>query len=440
MRKSWPRVARALRAPGQRSQHARCRSPLTYQPSLPLASAHVSLQLTGFAPGPSHAPGPRAFRQGLVPRRGPSPQPCLCPGSRLWTPLPPTDSRRAGARAGQLSLATVLFQIFSNPPRVCCPFLLPVPPEGLTCFLRPRLCQQPPHRLPWVPSSAVSAGFRSVLSPAAWLSSASDGRCTRRLFPQTTGGPAWGFFLWTRPPGFCQPPGSRATGGLQPKSKASRRRHWLDGTHVRERLAPGSPFSRGPAQGGSSGAPTSALKPPLPARQTPPGPDGQGRSPLCPQRLGAEAVPKGSVGVTSKRNQLHALPVGGLLRSEDTRPKSCVAQEQGVLCPRWAGGVPLHTASTVPAATSPGAPFWERTGYSGGGPAPPPARAGARTKPLLSAQTGARGRLPPVGAGAAPRPPAPYLLMDLLRGLGVTEGHRGHVLEDGHLHGAVPAV
>lgn len=168
MRKSWPRVARALRAPGQRSQHARCRSPLTYQPSLPLASAHVSLQLTGFAPGPSHAPGPRAFRQGLVPRRGPSPQPCLCPGSRLWTPLPPTDSRRAGARAGQLSLATVLFQIFSNPPRVCCPFLLPVPPEGLTCFLRPRLCQQPPHRLPWVPSSAVSAGFRSVLSPAAY--------------------------------------------------------------------------------------------------------------------------------------------------------------------------------------------------------------------------------------------------------------------------------
>lgn len=192
----------------------------------------------------------------------------------------------------------------------------------------------------------------------------------------------------------------------------------------------------GRVQRGSNLGPEAASSSPA----DPPGPDGQGRSPLCPQRLGAEAVPKGSVGVTSKRNQLHALPVGGLLRSEDTRPKSCVAQEQGVLCPRWAGGVPLHTASTVPAATSPGAPFWERTGYSGGGPAPPPARAGARTKPLLSAQTGARGRLPPVGAGAAPRPPAPYLLMDLLRGLGVTEGHRGHVLEDGHLHGAVPAV
>lgn len=33
-----------------------------------------------------------------------------------------------------------------------------------------------------------------------------------------------------------------------------------------------------------------------------------------------------------------------------------------------------------------------------------------------------------------------HLLVDLLRGLGITEGHRGHVLQDGHLHGAVPAV
>merc|ERR550532_1912842 len=30
--------------------------------------------------------------------------------------------------------------------------------------------------------------------------------------------------------------------------------------------------------------------------------------------------------------------------------------------------------------------------------------------------------------------------MNLRGGLGVTEGHGGHVLQDGHLHGTVPAV
>ena len=49
---------------------------------------------------------------------------------------------------------------------------------------------------------------------------------------------------------------------------------------------------------------------------------------------------------------------------------------------------------------------------------------------------------PPDRPGGACSPPAypPYLLMDLLRGLRVTKGHRGHVLQDGHLHRAVPAV
>ena len=48
-------------------------------------------------------------------------------------------------------------------------------------------------------------------------------------------------------------------------------------------------------------------------------------------------------------------------------------------------------------------------------------------------------RLPTGQEAPAPRPPA-YLLVDLLRGLRVTEGHGGHVLQDGHLHRAVPAV
>ena len=33
-----------------------------------------------------------------------------------------------------------------------------------------------------------------------------------------------------------------------------------------------------------------------------------------------------------------------------------------------------------------------------------------------------------------------HLLVDLARGLGVAEGHRGHVLQDGHLNAAVAAV
>lgn len=33
-----------------------------------------------------------------------------------------------------------------------------------------------------------------------------------------------------------------------------------------------------------------------------------------------------------------------------------------------------------------------------------------------------------------------YLLVDLLGGLSVAEGHGGHVFQDGHLHRAVPAV
>lgn len=33
-----------------------------------------------------------------------------------------------------------------------------------------------------------------------------------------------------------------------------------------------------------------------------------------------------------------------------------------------------------------------------------------------------------------------HLLMDLLGGLGITEGHSGHVFQDGHLYGAVTPV
>lgn len=33
-----------------------------------------------------------------------------------------------------------------------------------------------------------------------------------------------------------------------------------------------------------------------------------------------------------------------------------------------------------------------------------------------------------------------YLLVDLLGGLSITEGHRRYIFQDGHLHGAVSAI
>lgn len=67
---------------------------------------------------------------------------------------------------------------------------------------------------------------------------------------------------------------------------------------------------------------------------------------------------------------------------------------------------------------------------------PGPTRSGALNKILRTGEEGGHPCLSP----RAPQPPLHYLLVDLLSRLCITERHGRQVLQNGHLHRAVPAI